>query len=274
MGSEIKRMSRDNGKMNCEAESFGCKIRIELAGLSVPLSLRCPESAAYFRNYLITSEAECSDGGRGTSAYTGADVKTASVTGERLKMVTDSGIGGEAYAEYVYILEDITRCILPYRRSLFHSVAIRYNGGAFLLAGPSGIGKSTQYKNLLRLYGEKIEIINGDKPVLYFPEEGPVMVYPSPWMGKEDWGDAGLSAPLRGIVCLEQNEENNIERLSVGESVLPVYRQFLYLPESREAVNQICDYEEILLGNTPVWRMSNKGDPASSRMLFEKILNQ
>lgn len=274
MGSEIKRMSRDNRKMNCEAESFGCKISIELAGLSVPLSLRCPESAAYFRNYLITSEAECSDGGRGTSAYTGAEMRTASVTEERLAMVTDPRAGGGAYAEYVYILEDVTRCILPFRRCLFHSVAIRYNGGAYLLAGPSGIGKSTQYKNLLRLYGEKIEIINGDKPVLHFPKEGPVMVYPSPWMGKEDWGDARLLAPLRGIICLLQSDENSIVRLSRQEAVLPVYRQFLYLPESREAVNLICDCEELLLRTVPVWRMRNRGDLASSTALFEKVLDR
>lgn len=237
--------------------------------MRVPLLLRSPSAAEYFRDYLLDiRKTKCPGESRSISVET----RPAFLTDDRFTEAVSLTSGRDTFAEYAFIIEDVERCIIPHGRSFFHSAAVLYNGGAYLLTGRSGVGKSTQYHNLNGLYGDNIAILNGDKPVLEFANDDRIIVHSSPWMGKERWGSAGLAHPLQCIVCLEQADENRIERISTTEALPAVYGQFLYKQETKELVNRICDYTEMILRNVPVYKMSNRGDPASSKMLFEQVI--
>lgn len=244
-------------------------IWISLAGLRIPLLLRSPVAAEYFRDYLLDiRKTKCPGESRSISVET----RPAFLPDDKLAQAVSLTGSRAAYAEYAFLIEDVERCIVPYGRSFFHSAAVLYKGGAYLLAGRSGIGKSTQYRNLSALYGDKVDILNGDKPVLEFANDGRIIVHPSPWMGKERWGSAGIAVPLRCIVCLEQSDQNQIERISTVEALPTVYRQFIFKQDTSEMVNRICDYTERILSEVPIYRMSNRGDPESSKMLFEQVI--
>lgn len=244
-------------------------IWISLAGLRIPLLLRSPVAAEYFRDYLLDiRKTKCPGESRSISVET----RPAFLSDERLAEAISLTGSRAAYAEYAFIIEDVERCIAPVGRSFFHGAAVLYKGGVYLLAGRSGIGKSTQYRNLSELYGDEVDILNGDKPVLEFANDGRIIVHSSPWMGKERWGSAGLAVPLRCIVCLEQSDQNQIERISTVEALPTVYRQFIFKQDTSEMVNRICDYTERILSEVPVYRMSNRGDPESSKMLFEQVI--
>ena len=69
-------------------------------------------------------------------------------------------------------------------------------------------------------------MLNGDKPILEFREQE-IWVHPSPWKGKENMGQM-LSAPLGGIILLEQSTENVWRSVSINDAVMPLFFQFVF----------------------------------------------
>lgn len=173
--------------------------------------------------------------------------------------------------EFFLLHLGVSEVLLAYGRCLFHGVAFIWHGKAFLLTAPSGTGKSTQFRNWKLLYRKDVQIINGDKPVLEFRKDKAIIVHPSPWNGKEDF-HGYRSAPLGGIIYLQQGKENKIERMNAQNAVLPIYKQFLFLPEKEEYIHAVCRMEDTLLQNVPVWKLINKGDLKSAQLTHDVLL--
>ena len=174
------------------------------------------------------------------------------------------------FAEFYCLLEETADFLTLNNRTLFHGVALFYEKGAYILTAPSGTGKSTQYRNLRTMYGTSIKIINGDKPALGKNSDGQIIVYPSPWSGKERWAGTD-KAPLHGLVLLEQGQTNIIEVMDMQEAVLPVITEFIYTAKSRQSVHTVCQMADSMLRGTPLYRFINKGDAESSAMLYNLI---
>ncbi len=154
---------------------------------------------------------------------------------------------------------------------MFHGVAFVRNQSAYILTAPSGTGKSTQFRNLRHLFGNRYRIICGDKPILKRSEDGNIWTYPSPWNGKEGWGSTKRSGPLRGIIALKQGKENELEILNPDKSVLPVMEQIIYSAPDLETVRKICHFAEQLIQSVPIYSFVNKGDYPSSALLDNLI---
>lgn len=160
--------------------------------------------------------------------------------------------------------------LLKHDRCVFHGAAFLWKGKAYLFTAQSGTGKSTQLFNWMDLYGEEIQIMNGDKPVLYYDGEK-VMVYPSPWKGKEGLGDDSLIAPMGGIIILEQGKENRIKRLAPQQSVKHLIQRILFTVETKEAVYCASKMIEAIVSSVPVWKLINTGNKESSELTYETI---
>lgn len=166
------------------------------------------------------------------------------------------------YIEYMELCPKLSDALLPFNRVFFHGTAFLWHGKAWIFTAVSGTGKTTQYLLWKELYGEEIQIINGDKPVLAFDNRN-TTVYPSPWNGKEGMGQQ-ISAPLGGIILLRQSNRNRIRQISAAEAAGAVFVQFLFNRKTAEDVRMVCRLEEILLRQTPVWLLENRGDTASA----------
>ena len=175
-----------------------------------------------------------------------------------------------AFAEYSLLHLPTSTYLLNYDRFIFHAVAFRWHDKAWLITALPGVGKSTQYRNLKKLYPEEISIINGDKPILELKEDGSFMVHPSPWNGKEHWCGAE-SAPLAGIICLRQGKENIIQRVTAKEVVSQIYIGIHHTYESEKTIQQAAKMASLLLKNYPVWMLTNLGDLDSSSLLYNTI---
>lgn len=173
------------------------------------------------------------------------------------------------YSEYMLLMTFISNWLIPLGCVFYHAVAVMISGNAYLITAKSGVGKSTQYKNLKELYGDEIQIINGDKPVLEFLNDL-VIIHTSPWRGKEYFG-SDLSAELKGIIFLKQDNENSMYKVAPENAVLLSLQQFFYLAESEELIRKICEYDRRLLQGVPVWMLKNKGDLESSRLLYRTV---
>lgn len=96
-------------------------------------------------------------------------------------------------------------------------------------------------------------------------------VYPSPWNGKENLsGDK--SGRLAGIIYLEQAEHNEIARMDIRSSMIPIYSQFLFYADYEEEIRAVGRMQNIILRNIPVWKLRNLGDRASAQLTREILL--
>ena len=177
----------------------------------------------------------------------------------------------DAYVEYRCLIELTARRLLRSGGCVFHAVAFYWQNRALLLTAPSGVGKTTQFLNWQRLHPEEITVISGDMPALETREDGTVWVHPSSWNGKENLSSR-ISAPLGGIVLLEQGKENCIAPLSPREGVLPLLQQFMALPETEGELLAMAALLERMLRTAPAWKLVNLGDDASTELLRNALL--
>ena len=151
-------------------------------------------------------------------------------------------------------------------RFVFHGAAIEYGGNAYLFTAPSGTGKTTHINLWKQYLGDKVDIINGDKPII---KAGNVStVYGTPWAGKEGY-QRNASAPLKAICILKQGKENKITKLELAEAVNHLMRQ-VYLPSDPSALSKTLELLGTVIENTPVYIL----ECDISKEAFETSFNQ
>ncbi len=151
--------------------------------------------------------------------------------------------------ESLCIYRDIGEQLPQFDRFVFHGAAIEYDGSAYLFTAPSGTGKTTHI-NLWRKYlGDKVDIINGDKPIIKADQI--VTVYGTPWAGKEGY-QRNVSAPIRAICILKQGKTNNIIRLDKSIAVNHLMRQ-VYLPYNPMSLSKTLELIGKVIENIPVY---------------------
>lgn len=134
-------------------------------------------------------------------------------------------------------------------RFVFHGAAIEYGGNAYLFTAPSGTGKTTHINLWKQYLGDKVDIVNGDKPIVKAGDNS--TVYGTPWAGKEGY-QRNTSAPLKAICILKQGKTNNIVRLKKSDAVNHLMRQ-VYLPHDSVALSKTLALLGTVIENTPVY---------------------
>ncbi len=110
---------------------------------------------------------------------------------------------------------------------LLHSCLIKVNDKGIAFTAPSGTGKTTHTILWQKLLGERLTIINGDKPFVRFLD-GNLYAYGSPWMGKEHLG-CNLKSPLTDICLIERSNINKTEPMNKEEGIMLLMQQ-VYMP--------------------------------------------
>ncbi len=82
-----------------------------------------------------------------------------------------------------------------YDTVLFHGSALAIDGDGYLFTAKSGTGKSTHTRLWRERFGDRVVMINDDKPLLHI-DAGSVIAYGTPWNGKHRLG-TNASVPLR-----------------------------------------------------------------------------
>ena len=206
------------------------ELTVVLAGIPVRLSLRSPAYAACFQPFRTEADP----------------VAAVRVPEDALKEAAPHYEAGTTpeQVEYLELGPRVCDALLPYGRILFHGAAILWRGRVWVFTANSGTGKTTQYMLWKLCFGSEIKILNGDKPLLEFRKDG-ILVHPSPWRGKEGLGSLD-TAPLGGIILLEQSEENRMRRLLPAEAAGPLLTQLLFTRKNADDVRAACALEERL----------------------------
>ena len=170
-----------------------------------------------------------------------------------------------AYLECRYLIDLTAQYLLQFGACIIHAAAFSWKGRAWLLAAPSGVGKSTQMFRWAQLFGTEIQVICGDMPAISAEPDGSITVWPTPWNGKEGWGGQ-TAAPLGGVLFLEQEEENSILRLEPGDVVFRYFRQFFRNAETAEQIRTLAMLIDRCVSTYPAWLLKNRGDLESARL--------
>ena len=174
------------------------------------------------------------------------------------------------YLETLAVLRKIAEIFPSHERILMHGASISYEGKGYLFTAPSGTGKTTHIRLWREYLGNKIDIINGDKPFISLENEP--RIYGSPWAGKENW-HKNHSFPLSGICFIERGTENRIRKMEPSE-FLPLLFNQLYLPSDPLAVALTLELADKLLKKVPIWLLQCDISEDAVKCSFEMITNK
>jgi len=145
-----------------------------------------------------------------------------------VKDIEDETGQGPEMVEFYAVSAALGDILPEYRRLQTHGVAIEYDGKAYIFSAPSGTGKSTRAFLWQKYLGEnKVTIINGDKPILWFKDDA-ILACGSPWSGKEGL-EKNVCVPLGGI-CLLHCSAANVIRSASSEEFFDFYASQVQLP--------------------------------------------
>ena len=87
---------------------------------------------------------------------------------------SDEGTFSPAYCESLALYRKICTRMLDYDAFLLHAAVVSYAGRGFAFAAKSGTGKSTHVAQWMRVLGDDVTVVNGDKPILRWRNGGAV----------------------------------------------------------------------------------------------------
>lgn len=116
---------------------------------------------------------------------------------------------------------------------VIHSSCVRYKGKAYLFQGKSGTGKSTHASLWLKNI-PGAELLNDDHPIIRISEDGPAIVYGSPWSGKTHCY-RNVCAPIGAFVRIVRAKENELRSLPPLQGYASLTASVFFLPFLNEA---------------------------------------
>ena len=138
-----------------------------------------------------------------------------------------------AHAELLCINRKIALALLNYDAFLLHAAVVDIDGHGLAFSAPSGIGKTTRVLQWKDTFGERLKVINGDKPIIRFVDDQ-LLAFGTPWMGKEGLG-CNSSVPLEYICFLERSENVSVTLLNHKQ-----IRQ-VFFPKDKSQVEYFMD---------------------------------
>ena len=117
----------------------------------------------------------------------------------------------EPYYELTAILRAICNTILErYNGFFFHCSCFEFEGNAYIFTAKSGTGKSTHTRLWRKVFGDKVTMINDDKPIIRLLNDK-FFVFGTPWNGKHSISN-NIKAPIKAVFYLHQAKENKVEK--------------------------------------------------------------
>ena len=153
---------------------------------------------------------------------------------------------------------------------VMHGSAFKVGNNAFIVTARSGVGKST-HVNLLREYlGKDFEYINDDKPLLEI-KDNELMLYSSPWNGKERRGN-NTYAPLKSVIFLNRGLTNTYKKLNNSGDIYFRLLSQIYLPRDKAKREKALSLIDILLKRISFYEINVNTDISSAEMTSERII--
>ena len=157
---------------------------------------------------------------------------------------------------------------------VLHSACFDVDGVGVAFAAHSGTGKTTHMNLWQELLGDRMTIVNGDKPIVRFFEDEPETpyAYGTPWNGKERLG-CNMRTPLKHICFIERSETNYVEKMEKSDVIDRIFNQ-VYMPKDPIAVMNTMQLIDRLLSCCNLWTIHCNMDPTAAEVAYKTIFNK
>ena len=228
------------------------------------IQCRFPENQEFFRDYFTDKPPQF------TVAPSEDDLRRMQADFDR--MDTAEGIlphrRTDAFLENNAIHALLAERLIPFNVLLMHGSALCMNGEAYIFTAKSGTGKSTHARLWREVFGDRVWMINDDKPMLRIEESG-VTVWGTPWDGKHHLS-RNTSAPLKAIVSLNRSEYNHIEPLNKADA-FPMLMKQCFGSRNPAMMVRIMELEKRLLNAVDFYTLGCNMEPEAAKVAWEGI---
>jgi len=238
------------------------EFQMNIAGQVAAVRALFPTTKEFCRDYLCSGAPDFS-----------VEISPADIAFEREKSAREDEIEGipvrnfsDRYLETIAVQRKVVEELFRYNCLLFHGSVVAVDGQGYLFTAKSGTGKSTHTRLWREVFGDRAVMVNDDKPILRFTEDG-VLVYGTPWNGKHRLGE-NIRVPLRALCILERGEDNRIREITAKEA-LPMLVQQSNRPRRSQLTPRYLDMLDALARQTDFYRMECNMDPSAARLAYE-----
>lgn len=158
-----------------------------------------------------------------------------------------TGAFSDGYLETVCCYRKAANALLDRDIFVMHGSVVELEGEGYAFLAPSGVGKTTQTRLWQQCFGDRLRVINGDKPLIRMEPEG-FRAYGTPWRGKENLG-CNASVPLKAIFFLNRSDTPSAVPAGQEQVVERLFRQLL-LPKAPERMIHLLDMADRLVRTT------------------------
>ena len=127
--------------------------------------------------------------------------------------------------EQLCIYRKIALLLMDYNAFLMHAAVISIDGQGIAFTAESGTGKTTRVLLWKKAFGNRMKVVNGDKPVMKFVNDR-LYAFGTPWRGKEHMGE-NTYVPMKAICFIQRGETVSLQRMDAKEITLRLFKQVL-----------------------------------------------
>lgn len=174
------------------------------------------------------------------------------------------------YLESLAIYRKISDTLPLYNAFLMHGAVADISGTGIAFLAVSGTGKTTHMMNWKALLGDKLTVVNGDKPLIRVTDNG-IFAYGTPWSGKENL-NSNMRTPLKKICFIERSEIN--ECILPKDDLLKRLLVQTYRPSDVGAYFKTIDMLDRIIKSAEFYVMRCTKDVSSADIAYKKIFNK
>lgn len=178
------------------------------------------------------------------------------------------GVGDKGYLESLAVYRRIAEWCPTHGAFLMHCSVVDVDGVGVAFLAPSGVGKTTHTANWKRLVGNRLTVVNGDKPLIRRTDEG-FFAYGTPWSGKEGL-NTNTKTPLRKICFIERAEKNRC--VSLDDDLLQRLIRQTFKPIDTTALLGTVELLDELIKNAEFYLIKCNKDPISAEIAYKTVI--
>lgn len=172
-------------------------------------------------------------------------------------------------AESVLLYRAICGQLPAFDALLLHAAVLCVDGRGYAFSAPRGVGKTTHLRAWQSALGERVTVINGDKPLLRRSPEGHWQVFGTPWCGKEG-EQSNRSCPLDAICFLSRGTENAITPASETDAAVGLLAATA-LPPTEPLRERMADLVGMLVREVPTFRLACLPDRTAAELAYATL---
>ncbi len=156
------------------------------------------------------------------------------------------------FVENIELYRALSDALFARHSIVFHASVLAMEGKAYAFTAVSGTGKSTHARMWREAFGNRVTMVNDDKPIFRMTDKG-LLAYGTPWDGKHHLStNAGF--PLAGICMLERSSDNWIRRVRPREALFFFLNQTVR-PREEAKMDILLDLLEEMFQTVPIYKM-------------------